>query len=131
MQFDHIDSSQGDLPEALRAHVQGQARFQQFASPFGDRPAVFAVHFDAGGRTRPHIHRSGQVLYIVSGEGIVADSSGRRVVQAGDVVTVRPDEWHWHGGTPNSPMSHLTVQVTASGDIDWDVPEGDWASDYL
>ena len=39
----------------------------------GDRPAVSAVHFDAGGRTRPHVHRSGQVLQVTAGEGIVAE----------------------------------------------------------
>lgn len=131
MDFEEIDSGAGHLPEELRPHIQGQARFQRFTSPFGDRPAVFAVHFDAGGRTRPHVHRSGQVLYVTAGEGIVADRSGRRIVRPGDVVTVMPDEWHWHGATPTSPMSHLTVQVTAPGDIDWDVDEADWASDYL
>jgi quercetin dioxygenase-like cupin family protein len=69
------------------------------------------------------------VLYITHGEGIVADGSSRQVVHAGDVITVMPGEWHWHGGTPDSAMSHLTVQVTAPGDIDWDVEERDWASD--
>ncbi len=130
MELDRIDSSPGELPETYRPHFQGQARFQRFANPFGDRPAVFAVHFEAGGRTRPHTHASGQVLYVTAGEGIVADSSGRHLVQPGDIVTVMPGEWHWHGGTPTTPMSHLTVQVTAPGDIDWDVDERDWASDY-
>jgi quercetin dioxygenase-like cupin family protein len=46
------------------------------------------------------------------------------------VVTVAPDEWRWHGGTPDSAMTHLTVQVTEPGDIDGDVDEGDWAVDY-
>lgn len=130
MEFDRSDSARGDLPEAFRPHLQGSARFQFFASPFGDRPAVFAAHFDAGGRTRPHVHRSGQVLYVTEGEGIVADGEGRRVVGPGDVITVEPGEWHWHGATPDSPMTHLTIQVTAPGDIDWDVEEGDWAEDY-
>ena len=130
MQFDQLDRGKGELPEEYRPHFQGNARFQRFASPFGDRPAVFAVHFEAGGRTRPHIHRSGQVLYITHGEGIVADGSGRHVVRAGDVIAVMPDEWHWHGGTPDSPMSHLTVQVNTPGDIEWDVEDRDWASDY-
>lgn len=130
MQSDTIDPARGELPEEYRPHFQGQARFQRFASPFGDHPAVSAVHFDAGARTRPHVHRSGQVLHITAGRGIVADRSGRQVVLPGDVVTIHPDEWHWHGATPDSPMTHLTVQVTEPGDIDWDVDEGDWAVDY-
>ncbi len=130
MEFDHIDRSQGRLPPEYQPHFQGEARVQRFTSPFGDRPGVSAVHFEAGGRTRPHVHRSGQVLHVTSGEGIVADRSGRRVVRSGDVVTVEPHEWHWHGATPTTGMTHLSVQMTAPGDIDWDVDEGDWGSGY-
>jgi quercetin dioxygenase-like cupin family protein len=130
MDFETIDSGQGELPEDYKPHFQGEARMQRFASPFGQRPAVFAVHFDAGARTRPHVHRSGQVLHIAAGRGIVATRAGRQVGLPGDVVTVEPDEWHWHGATPTTPMSHLTVQVTEPGDIDWDVDEGDWAAGY-
>ena len=130
MEFDTIDSGKGALPPEYRPHFSGEARMQRFASPFRDHPAVFAVHFDAGARTRPHVHRSGQVLHVTAGRGIVANRSGRQVVLPGDVVTVEPEEWHWHGATPTTAMTHITVQVTAPGDIDWDVDEGDWAADY-
>lgn len=130
MEFETIDSGRGELPEEYRSYFQGTARVQRFTSPFGDRPAVSAVHFDPGARTRPHIHRSGQVLHIAAGRGIVANREGRQVVLPGDVITVEPNEWHWHGATPDAAMTHLTVQVTEPGDIDWDVDEGDWADDY-
>jgi quercetin dioxygenase-like cupin family protein len=130
MDFERLDRSQGELPDAYKPYFQGRARFQFVNSPFGDRPAVFIVHFEAGGRTRPHVHRSGQLLYIAEGEGIVATAASRRTVRAGDVVTVQPDEWHWHGGTPGSPMSHVTVQMMTEGDVVWDVDEKDWASGY-
>ena len=130
MEFDTIDSGKGELPEEYQPHFQGEARVQTFASPFGDRPAVAAVHFEAGARTRPHVHRSGQVLHVTAGRGIVAGRSGRQIVLPGDVVTVEPGEWHWHGGSPDSAMTHLAFQVSAPGDIDWDVDEGDWARDY-
>ena len=32
-------------------------------------------------------------------------------------------------GDPDS-QTHLAVQVTEPGDIDWDVDERDWADDY-
>lgn len=131
MDFGHDDPTQGEIPEAYAPHFQGTARFQFFDSPFDPGPAVFAVHFDAGGRTKPHVHRSGQVLYVTEGQGIVADRTGRHTVNPGDVVTVARDEWHWHGGTPGTPMTHLTIQMPAVEDIDWDVEEGDWAAGYL
>jgi quercetin dioxygenase-like cupin family protein len=130
MDIEHIDSTQGQLPEELRPHVQGEVRIQRLPSPFEGRPAAFAVHFEAGGRTRPHVHRTGQLLHITSGEGILADRSGRRVVGPGDVVSVSPGEWHWHGATPTSAMTHLTVQMAGADETDWDVDEGDWASEY-
>jgi quercetin dioxygenase-like cupin family protein len=70
------------------------------------------------------------VLHVTEGRGVVASRSGRQVVLPGDVVTVEPGEWHWHGATTTTAMTHLTVQVTAPGDIDWEVDEGDWARDY-
>ena len=130
MEFEHLDSSEGEPLDELGPHFQGEATIQRFTSPFEKGPAVFAVHFHAGGRTRPHVHRSGQVLHVADGEGIVANSKERRVVSPGDVVTVLPDEWHWHGGTATSAMSHLTVQMPGPQDIDWEVDEGDWASGY-
>lgn len=130
MKFDHVDSTRGDPPAEAGFHFQGQARLQPFDSPFASGPAVFAVHFEPGGRTRPHVHRSGQVLLVTRGRGILAGLDGRRLVEAGDVVTVMPGEWHWHGATPGSSMSHVTVQMTGPDSIDWDVDEHDWASGY-
>ncbi len=69
MEFETIDTARGEMPEEYRSYFQGTARVQRFTSPFGDRPAVSAVHFDAGARTRPHIHRSGQVLHTPPAAG--------------------------------------------------------------
>ncbi|MFN2505577.1 MAG: cupin domain-containing protein [Acidimicrobiales bacterium] len=131
MDFEHVDPSQGEPPAELAEHFQGQARIQSFPNPFpAEGPAVFAVHFEAGGRSKPHTHATGQLLHIAAGRGIVGGRGGRQVVEAGDVVVVMPNEWHWHGGAPDSPMTHVTVQMAGPDSIDWDVDEGDWASDY-
>jgi quercetin dioxygenase-like cupin family protein len=129
MIIDAADPGAGPLPEDYRGHFEGGAHFQQLTSPFAGGPDVFIVHFDAGGRTRPHVHHSGQVLHVVSGEGVVADRVGRHVVTQGDTITVDPDEWHWHGGLPHSAMSHLSVQHRGA-DVSWEVDEGDWAQGY-
>lgn len=131
MHFDHVDDTRGEPPEDLAEHFQGQARIQRFPSPFpGGGPAVFAVHFSAGGRTKPHVHGNGQVLHVTAGRGIVGSGSGRRTVEPGDVVVVMPDEWHWHGGAPDSPMTHVTVQMAGPDSVDWAVEERDWAEGY-
>jgi quercetin dioxygenase-like cupin family protein len=126
VEFGGVDDTQGEPPGEWPQHFEGRAKLQRLPNPLANGPAVFAVHFEPGGRTRPHVHRSGQLLYIVAGRGIVGDESGRHEVGPGDVVASRPGEWHWHGATPDSPMTHLTVQV--SGDpVEWDVDEKDWA----
>jgi len=68
-----------------------------------------------------------QILVITSGRGVVGDRSGRRTVEVGDVVVAQPGEWHWHGAAPDSPMTHVTVQMAGPDSIDWDVEQGDCA----
>jgi len=131
MELERIDDTEGEPPAEWPEHFQGLARIQTLPNPFtGNGPAVFAVHFEAGGRSRPHTHRDGQMLVVTSGRGLVGDRSGRREVGPGDVVVAAPGEWHWHGATPGSPMTHVTVQLPGPDSIDWDVDEGDWAGGY-
>lgn len=131
MDVHHLDPHSGQPPAEVGLHFQGHARLQTLSSPFPGGPAVFAVHFDPGGRTMPHTHTQGQVLVVTDGQGIVGGPDGiRRHVAAGDVVVVEPGEWHWHGGTPTAAMTHVTVQMTGPDSIDWAVPERDWAEGY-
>ena len=87
MDFAHADRAQGELPDEYKPYFQGRAKFQMLNSPFGAEPAVFVVHFDAGGRTRPHVHRSGQLLYIADGEASWRPS--RSVARSGRVTSSR------------------------------------------
>ena len=130
MDFHHVDDTQGGFPDELAPHFQGQVQIQPFTSPFTEGPLIFAVHFQPGGRTRPHTHRDGQILHVTAGQGIIATASERRVVGPGDIAVVMPDEWHWHGATPTSSMTHVTMQMPGPGAVDWEVEELDWASGY-
>jgi len=70
---------------------------------------VGLVSFAAGGRNVFHTHTFDQVLYITSGEGIVASETAEHVVHAGDVVVIPAGERHWHGATPTTAMAHLAI----------------------
>jgi quercetin dioxygenase-like cupin family protein len=87
---------------------------------------LLVVSFEAGGRTRPHIHAVDQILHIISGRGIVATGSERRFVEPGDVVLVPAGEWHWHGAAPDSAMTHISIK--RYGQTDWTVEERDWGT---
>jgi quercetin dioxygenase-like cupin family protein len=86
---------------------------------------LLVVSFEAGGRTRPHIHPVDQILHITAGRGIVASGTERRSVTSGDVVLVPAGEWHWHGAAPDSAMTHISIK--RYGETDWTVEERDWS----
>lgn len=87
---------------------------------------LFAVFFDAGTRTLPHVHSTDQLLYFLEGEGVVATRGERRIYRPGGMAVIPANEWHWHGATPTSPTCHLSIRP--GGPTTWapDVPMHDW-----
>jgi quercetin dioxygenase-like cupin family protein len=82
------------------------------------------VHFAAGARTHWHHHEGGQFLYAIIGRGRVRSRGEKgHVLQQGDVISVKPGEWHFHGGAPDSPLTH--VAINGGGDAIWGDPVTD------
>jgi quercetin dioxygenase-like cupin family protein len=80
---------------------------------------MIAVQFAPGARSDWHTHPSGQVLYVVSGSGLVQTEDGSTIeISPGDVVYAPPGERHWHGAGPDSPMMHLSL--TTGGATVWE-----------
>ena len=89
-----------------------------------DATNIGVVHFSPTARTRWHRHPGGQFLYGVSGRGRVRSrGEAGHVLEPGDVIHVAPDEWHFHGGTPDSPLVHLAVN--GGGVPEWGEPVAD------
>jgi quercetin dioxygenase-like cupin family protein len=99
------------------------------AIAMGEEPArirVSAVHFTPGAHTAWHSHALGQALYVTEGAGLVQSRGGDRVnIRSGDVIHADPDEWHWHGATPDHFMTHLSM---TEGIADSERPETDWGA---
>lgn len=129
-EFATIDANQGvPVPDALTALFNDaeKVRIQPMPSGLPGHRSI-AVHFSAGARTVPHKHTGGQHLIVTEGVGVVADENGVHVVRDGDVVTNPPGGWHWHGGTPTTAMTHVTVEEPDS--LELDVERGDWDEVY-
>ncbi|NHK27181.1 cupin domain-containing protein [Parvularcula flava] len=79
------------------------------------------VEFEPGARTNWHTHPMGQTLIVISGTGRVqSDGEPSEVVQPGDVVWIPPGERHWHGASPDSPMSHVAIAEPLDGvRVEW------------
>jgi quercetin dioxygenase-like cupin family protein len=101
----------------------GEVRIQQgLADAAGNSVAV--VHFAAGARSHWHRHPGGQFLYGMSGRGRVRSRDGRgQVIAPGIVVHTPAGEWHYHGGGPDSPMSHVGINL--GGGPEWGDPVTD------
>jgi quercetin dioxygenase-like cupin family protein len=100
------------------------------AAPAGSSPdaGIFRVLFEPGARTNWHTHPEGQILYVVTGEGL-AQKEGEQVVEIGpgDVVYFAPAEKHWHGAAPDTFMVHIAINPAANSDggADWMEPVTD------
>jgi quercetin dioxygenase-like cupin family protein len=92
--------------------VTGSAWITALAVPEGpSRTRVDRVHFAPGARTHWHRHPLGQVLVVTEGTGYVQRRGGpAQLIRPGDTVRVAAGEWHWHGATDTTPMTHLAIE---------------------
>jgi quercetin dioxygenase-like cupin family protein len=67
------------------------------------------VSFPLGARTKLHTHSHEQILYILSGKGIVANEQEEHIATPGQIFLVPAGEKHWHGATRESSFSHLYI----------------------
>lgn len=108
-----------NFPSAVPADVvTGNAWVTPLAVPEGaSRTQVDRVQFAPGARTHWHRHPAGQVLVVTEGTGYLQrQGDPATLIRAGDTVRVAAGEWHWHGATDTTPMTHLAIEeIPADG----------------
>lgn len=79
------------------------------------------VTFEPGARSAWHIHLLGQTLIVTAGRGRVQSWGGQiEEILPGDVVWCPPGEKHWHGATPTTAMTHISIVEQVDGkSADW------------
>jgi 4-carboxymuconolactone decarboxylase len=76
------------------------------------------VTFEPRARTAWHTHPRGQVLVVTAGIGRVQQWGGPvEEIRAGDVVRIPAGQKHWHGASPQSAMTHLSVSEHREGTV--------------
>ncbi|MEW6673085.1 MAG: cupin domain-containing protein [Thermodesulfobacteriota bacterium] len=74
------------------------------------------VTFQPGARTAWHLHPAGQHMVVTSGVGLTGTRDAIILkFKAGDTVWCPPDIDHWHGATPDAPMTHLVITGILDG----------------
>ncbi|GAB3887163.1 cupin domain-containing protein [Kibdelosporangium lantanae] len=115
MQVRHVPSTSTPAPPDA---ITGSAWITSLAVPDGSsRTRVDRVQFAPGARTRWHRHPLGQVLVVTEGTGYVQRQGGpAQLIRPGDTVRVDAGEWHWHGATDTTPLTHLAIEeIPADG----------------
>ena len=90
-------------------------------APAPARVSIASVTFEPGARTAWHSHPLGQTLVVTAGCGLV-QSWGNSIekIQPGDVIWSSPGEKHWHGATPTTAMTHISIVEQLEGKAaDW------------
>lgn len=129
MKFTRIDRNAAQPDPGRKDFFSGEVKFEFLVGKEQSTELnVMNVRFSAGARTKPHTHEQDQVLHVLEGEGIVATEHEKQHVFPGDIVTVPAGEWHWHGATPTTSMTHISIMK--QGVTNWYVDEKNWAQGY-
>src|SRR5256885_6044879 len=100
-------------------HFTGTVRIDPlFQSTEPARAGGAYVTFEPCSRSDWHTHPLGQTLIVISGCGLHQRWGGPvERIRPGDVVSVDPNEKHWHGAAPKSAMSHIAIQEALDGKV--------------
>ncbi len=108
--------------KAPAEHFTGVVRIDPlFTSSSPARAAGATVTFEPCARSDWHTHPLGQTLVVISGCGRHQRWGGPiEEIRPGDVVTVNPNEKHWHGASPTTAMTHIAIQEALDGrPVEW------------
>lgn len=96
----------------------GEVKMRPVASPReeGQRTVAAEVRFQARARTAWHRHANGQSILVTEGV-CLAQAHGGPVqrIETGQTAYFPADEVHWHGASPDGPMTHLALTENAEG----------------
>jgi quercetin dioxygenase-like cupin family protein len=80
-----------------------------------------SVTFSPGARSYWHTHNAGQILLLTEGTGYTQEKGKPvRIIHQGEVITCPPNVEHWHGASPGSSMTHISLNPNADkGVVTW------------
>ncbi|QGY40268.1 cupin domain-containing protein [Pseudodesulfovibrio cashew] len=74
------------------------------------------VTFQPGARTNWHWHPAGQHMIVTDGIALTGTRDGKVIeFKEGETVWCPVGVDHWHGATPDAPMTHLVISGSKDG----------------
>lgn len=75
------------------------------------------VTFQPGARTNWHLHPAGQHMIVTDGTALTGTRDGTVIeFREGETVWCPVGLDHWHGATPDAPMTHLVITGSRDGE---------------
>lgn len=114
-------------------HAQQQQQNPNFTGKVtpveeNSKAGIAHYHFEAGARTKWHIHEGGQIILIEEGVGRT-QLKDRPVMElkAGETTYAPPGVAHWHGASPSQSATQFNV---SRGKTTWldEVTEKDYTA---
>jgi len=114
----------GSQPSAkgATAWFTGNVRLDPLNNPPAPaRVSCASVTFEPGARSAWHTHPLGQTLIVTAGCGWTqCDGESIVEIRAGDVIWCPPGHRHWHGATPTTAMTHISIVEALDGkNVEW------------
>lgn len=75
------------------------------------------VTFQPGARTAWHLHPAGQHMIVTNGTALTGTREGKVIeFKKGETAWCPSNIDHWHGATPDAPMTHLVITGDRNGE---------------
>ncbi|MFB9843572.1 cupin domain-containing protein [Mucilaginibacter ginsenosidivorans] len=88
----------------------GTATVVRMTMPPGLNCGAAKVTFQPGARTIWHAHAGGQVIVVTSGTAWYQEKGKpKQIIKQGEAVVCPPGVMHWHGASPDGPMTHIVT----------------------
>lgn len=78
------------------------------------------VTFEAGARTRWHVHPGGQILLVMDGVGYYQEKGQtKKILRKGDVIKCPANVPHWHGASADTAFVQVAITNRHLGETIW------------
>jgi quercetin dioxygenase-like cupin family protein len=82
--------------------------------------SVGNVTFEAGARSKWHLHPAGQILLVTDGVGYYQEKGQpKKLLRKGDVIKCPPNVAHWHGASADTAFIQVAITGREKGETVW------------
>jgi quercetin dioxygenase-like cupin family protein len=82
--------------------------------------SVGNVTFEAGARTKWHVHPGGQILLVMDGVGYYQEKGlAKKIIHKGEVIKCPANVPHWHGASADNAFVQVAITNRHLGETVW------------